>query len=159
MRERSRDGPAFGPDAPDDVFVEVPKKRVSFNPDPETQDELEKRGRADATPYAVSNRDVELEAVQEDLGWRRFFDGFVVLAKVVAEKPDRTIFERALDVADVAREKATTVGNDPDSDICGAASAGIAPVLVDCEGDLSVPPAAVAVLPNLRGLSGLVAGG
>lgn len=63
-------------------------------------------------------------------------------------------------MADVAREKAVMVGNDPDSDIRGASSTGIAPVLVDCEGDLSVPPGAVvAVLPNLRGPYDLVAGG
>jgi FMN phosphatase YigB (HAD superfamily) len=43
--------------------------------------------------------DVELEAVLDDLGWRRFFDALVVSAKVGVEKPDGGIFERALQVA------------------------------------------------------------
>jgi FMN phosphatase YigB (HAD superfamily) len=51
------------------------------------------------------------------------------------------------------------VGNDPVSDVRGAARAGIDAVLVDRRGNVDAPEAAVAVLPDLRGLPALVAGG
>ncbi len=145
-------------DAPDDVLVEVSKRRVSFNPYPESEEVLEELSRANVPLYAVSNWDVELEAVLEELGWRRYFDGLVVSARVGVEKPDRAIFERALKAANVPRERAVMVGNDPDSDIRGAAAAGIAPMLIDREGSLDAGEA-VAVLPDLRRLPALVAGG
>ena len=49
------------------------------------------------------------------------------------------------------------VGNDPVSDVHGAAAAGIAPVLVDRKGGAEAG-SAVAVLPDMRGLPILVAG-
>ena len=108
--------------------------------------------------YAVSNWDVELEAVLDELGWRRFFDALVVSAKVGVEKPDGEIFERALRVAGVERERAVMVGNDLASDVRGATRAGIDAVLVDRRGKVEAPEA-VAVLKDLRGLPALVAGG
>ena len=158
-RENAREtAESLGLAAPDDVLVEVSKRRISFNPYPESEEVLEELGRANVALYAVSNWDVELEAVLEDLGWRRFFDGLVVSAKVGVEKPDGAIFEEALRAAGVARERAVMVGNDPDSDVRGAVDAGIAAVLVDREGRAEAPEA-VAVLPDLRRLPALVAGG
>ena len=61
-------------------------------------------------------------------------------------------------MTNVAREKAVMVGNDPDSDIRGAAGAGSGLALVDRRGDPSVPKA-IAVLLDLRGLPALVGGG
>ncbi len=149
---------ALGLDAPDDVLVEVSRRRISFNPYPESEEVLEELARMGVQLYAVSNWDVELEAVLDDLGWRRFFDALVVSAKVGVEKPDGTIFERALEVAGVGRERAVMVGNDLVSDVWGAARAGIDAVLVDRRGKVEAPEA-VAVLQDLRGLPALVAGG
>jgi len=150
---------ALGLDAPDDVLVEVSRRRISFNPYPESEEVLEELARMGVPLYAVSNWDVELEAVLDDLGWRRFFDDLVVSAKVGVEKPDGTIFERALEVAGVGRERAVMVGNDPVSDVRGAARAGIDAVLVERRGNVETPEGAVAVLRDLRGLPALVAGG
>lgn len=149
----------LGLDAPDEVLVEVSQRRTSFNPYPESGEVLEELARMDVPLYAVSNWDVELEAVLQDLGWRRFFSGLVVSAKVGVEKPDGAIFERALEVAGVGRERAIMVGNDSVSDVRGAAEAGIDAVLVDRRGNAEAAEEAVAVLPDLRGLPALVAGG
>jgi putative hydrolase of the HAD superfamily len=83
---------ALGLDAPDDVLVEVSRRRISFNPYPESKEVLEELGRMGVPLYAVSNWDVELEAVLDDLGWRHFFDALVVSAKLGVEKPDGEIF-------------------------------------------------------------------
>lgn len=149
---------ALGLDAPDDVLVEVSRRRISFNPYPESKEVLEELVRMGVPLYAVSNWDVELEAVLDDLGWRHFFDALVVSAKVGVEKPDGGIFERALQAAGVGRERAVMVGNDPASDVRGATRAGIDAVLVDRRGKVEAPEA-VAVLKDLRGLPALVAGG
>ena len=150
---------ALGLDAPDEVFVAVSLRRISFNPYPESEEVLEELARMGVPLYAVSNWDVELEAVLDDLGWRRFFDDLVVSAKVGVEKPDGGILERALEAAGVGHERAALVDNDPVSDVRGAARAGIDAVLVDRGGNAGAPEVAVAVLPDLRGLPALVAGG
>jgi FMN phosphatase YigB (HAD superfamily) len=49
------------------------------------------------------------------------------------------------------RDRVVHVGNDPVSDIEGAVSSGIDPVLIDREGDLEAPEVS-ATLPDLRGL-------
>lgn len=148
----------LGLDAPDEVLVEVARERISFNPYPESEEVLEELTRMGVPLYAVSNWDVELEEVLEGLGWRRFFDGLVVSAKVGVEKPAGVIFERALEAAGVGRERAVMVGNDPVSDVRGAARVGIDAVLVDRRGNVEVPEEAVAVLADLRGLPDFVAG-
>ena len=107
--------------------------------------------------YALSNWDIALEEVLDGLGWTRFFDGLVVSAIVGAEKPDGAIFEEALRVAGVEPHQAVHVGNDPVSDVRGAAAAGIDAVLVDRRG-LVEAPEATAVLPDLRGVPDLVRG-
>jgi putative hydrolase of the HAD superfamily len=74
---------------------------------------------------------------------------------VGSEKPEKAIFEEALRIADIPRSRVVHVGNDPISDVQGAASTGIDAVLVDREGGL-VAPEAVATLPDLDGLPALV---
>jgi len=146
-------------DAPDEVLVEVSRRRISFNPYPESEEVLEELARIGIALYAVSNWDVELEYVLGDLGWLRFFEDLVVSAKVGVEKPDGGIFERTLEVAGVERNRALMVGNDPASDMRGAAEAGIDAVLLCRRGDTGAPAEAVAVLQDLRGLPALVTGG
>lgn len=157
LENARRTAEALDLDAPDDVLKEVQRRRTSFNPYPESEEALEELRRLGVPLYAVSNWDVELEAVLQSLGWRRFFDGLVVSARVGVEKPAGGIFEEALKTAGVPPERAVMVGNDPVSDVHGAAAAGIAPVLVDRKGDMEAGEA-VAVLSDLRGLPDLVAG-
>ncbi len=148
---------SLGLDAPRDLLVEVSAKRIKFNPYRESERVLEELKRTGVPLYALSNWDISLEGVIGGLGWRRFFDGLVVSAIVGAEKPDRVIFEEALRVAGVEPCRAVHVGNDPVSDVRGAAEAGIDAVLVDRKGGVDVPEA-TAVLTDLRGLPDFVRG-
>jgi putative hydrolase of the HAD superfamily len=142
---------ALGLDVPTDVLVEVADRSISFNPYRESEAVLKELKHMDVPLYALSNWDIALEEVLEDLGWTRFFDGLVVSAIVGAEKPDGAIFEEALRVAGVEPSRAVHVGNDPVSDVRGAARAGIDAVLIDRRGGAKVPEA-TAILPDLRGL-------
>jgi putative hydrolase of the HAD superfamily len=108
-------------------------------------------------PYVVSNWDVLLVEVLKDLGWMRYFDGVIASGVVGVEKPDPRIFEEALRVSGVGRERAIHVGNDPISDIRGAAEVGIDTVLVDRRGNIEAPEATFAI-PDLDSLPGLLEG-
>jgi putative hydrolase of the HAD superfamily len=144
---------ALGLDAPTDVLKEVLERRLIFRPYPESEEVMEELLAIGLPLYVVSNWDVALEGVLENLGWVRYFDGIVASAKVGSEKPERAIFEEALRLAGLAvrRDRVVHVGNDPVSDVEGAISAGIDAVLIDREGDLQGPEA-IVTLPDLRGL-------
>jgi putative hydrolase of the HAD superfamily len=144
---------ALGLDAPTDVLKEVLERRLIFRPYSESEEVMEELLAIGLPLYVVSNWDVALEGVLENLGWVRYFDGIVASAKVGSEKPERAIFEEALRLAGLAerRDRVVHVGNDPVSDVEGAISAGIDAVLIDREGDLESPEA-VVTLPDLRGL-------
>jgi putative hydrolase of the HAD superfamily len=144
---------ALGLDAPTDVLKEVLERRLIFRPYSESEEVMEELLAIGLPLYVVSNWDVALEGVLENLGWVRYFDGIVASAKVGSEKPERAIFEGALRLAGLAerRDRVVHVGNDPVSDVEGAISAGIDAVLIDREGDLESPEA-VVTLPDLRGL-------
>lgn len=157
-RENARSvADSLGLDAPAEVLDEVMERRILYNPYPESEVVMEELIGMGLPLYVVSNWDVALETVLDELGWTRYMGGIVASAKVGSEKPDGTIFEEALRVADVPRNRVVHVGNDPISDIRGAAAAGIDAVLVDREGGIEVPEA-VATLPDLRGLPALVKG-
>ena len=147
----------LGLNAPPDLLVEVADRCTVFNPYPEAEAVLKELKSIGVPLYALSNWDIALEGVLSGLGWTRFFDGLVVSAIVGAEKPDGAIFEEALRLAGVRHERAVHVGNDPVSDVRGAAEAGIDAVLVDRRGGIEAPEATV-VLPDLRGLPGLLRG-
>ena len=144
---------ALGLDAPTDVLEEVLERRLIFRPYPESEEVMEELLAIGLPLYVVSNWDVALEGVLENLGWVRYFDGIVASAKVGSEKPEKAIFEEALRLAGLAerRDRVVHVGNDPVSDVEGAISAGIDAVLIDREGDLEGPKA-IVTLPDLRGL-------
>jgi putative hydrolase of the HAD superfamily len=150
---------ALGLDAPTDILTEVLERRLIFRPYPESEEVMEELVEMGLPLYVVSNWDMALEGVLDDLGWIRYFDGIVASAKVGSEKPDRTIFEEALRRAGLAerRDRVLHVGNDPVSDVEGAVSSGIDAVLIDREGGLEAREA-IATLPDLRGLPAFVRG-
>ena len=150
---------ALGLDAPTDILTEVLERRLIFRPYPESEEVMEELVEMDLPLYVVSNWDVALEGVLDDLGWIRYFDGIVASAKVGSEKPERPIFEEALWRAGLAerRDRVVHVGNDPVSDVRGAISSGIDAVLIDREGGLEAPEA-IATLPDLCGLPAFVRG-
>jgi len=148
---------ALGLDAPTEVLVAAWERRILFKPYPESEEVMGELVEMGLPLYAVSNWDVQLEYVLDYLCWTRYFNGIVASAKVGSEKPEKVIFEEALRVAGVPRERVVHVGNDPLSDIQGATSRGIDAVLVDRRGGLEAPEA-VATLLDLRGLPVFVRG-
>jgi putative hydrolase of the HAD superfamily len=147
----------LGIEAPVEVLTEVAGRRISFNPYPESEAVLRRLREMDARVYAVSNWDIELENLLEELGWSDYFDGVIASAVVGVEKPEGTIFEEALRMGGISRDSVVHVGNDPITDIVGASGAGIDTVLVDRRGAAQTTDATY-VLPDLDGLPGIVEG-
>ena len=75
--------------APTDLLAAVADRRISFNPYPESEAVLRRLREMGVRMYVVSNWDLGLAGVLEDLGWMRYFDGLVVSAVSGVEKPDR----------------------------------------------------------------------
>jgi putative hydrolase of the HAD superfamily len=147
----------IGIEAPVEVLTEVAGRRISFNPYPESDAVLRRLREMGTRIFAVSNWDIELENLLEDLGWGGYFDGVIASAVIGIEKPEGGIFEEALRVGGISRDRVVHVGNDPFADVTGASDAGIDAVLVDRGGALEAPEATF-VLPDLDGLPRIVEG-
>jgi putative hydrolase of the HAD superfamily len=147
----------IGVEAPVEVLADVARRRISFQPYPESEEVLGRLKKMGAKVYAVSNWDIELVKVLDDLGWSGYFDGVVASAVVGVEKPEGEIFEEALRVGNVSRDRVVHVGNDPLTDVEGASRAGIDSVLVDRKGRVKSPQATF-VLPDLNGLPAIIEG-
>jgi putative hydrolase of the HAD superfamily len=143
--------------APTDLLARVAERRISFNPYPESEAVLRRLRETGVGMYVVSNWDLGLVEVLEDLDWMRYFDGIVVSAAFGVEKPDPRLFEEALEASGVGRDRVVHVGNDPITDMRGAAEAGIDTVLVDRKGNITAPEATF-VIPDLSELPDLVRG-
>jgi putative hydrolase of the HAD superfamily len=141
----------LGIEAPSDVLMRVADCRISFNPYPESEPVLRALRGMGRKLYVVSNWDIRLVRVLDDLGWTPFFEGIVVSAILGVEKPAPDIFEEALRLAGVDPEKALHVGNDPVTDVRGAREAGIDTVFVAREREFE-DPGATFVIPDLTGL-------
>lgn len=135
----------LGIQAPVEVLTGVAQRRTSFNPYIESEAVLRRLRETGVGMYVVSNWDLELAGVLEVLDWMRYFDGVVVSGVSGVEKPDARLFEEALEASGVSRDRAVHVGNDPLTDIRGAAEAGIDTVLVDRKGDIEAPEATFVV--------------
>ena len=73
----------------------------------------------------ISNFDGRLRMILEQLGISRYFDPICISSEVGADKPAPFIFQRALELANVAPDEALHVGDDPKGDWDGAAAAGL----------------------------------
>src|SRR3954470_4163960 len=83
---------------------------------------------------AVSNWDCSLPTVLERCGLGELLDGAVSSAVAGARKPDRAIFEPALELAGCGPDEALHVGDTPEEDIEGARAAGIRSLLIARDG-------------------------
>jgi HAD superfamily hydrolase (TIGR01549 family) len=79
----------------------------------------------------VSNWDHDLVDRCRELGLVDHFDAIVGSATVRCEKPDPSIFDRALDRLGVSHGEAWHVGDLYLADVLGARAAGITPILLD----------------------------
>jgi putative hydrolase of the HAD superfamily len=83
------------------------------------------------TLVCVSNWDISLHDVLRRTGLADALDGVLTSAEAGASKPDRAIFDAALDLAGCRPEEALHVGDDEDEDVGGARAAGIPSLLID----------------------------
>ena len=147
----------LGIEAPVEVLTAVAERRISFNPYPESEHVMRRLRAAGLPLYAVSNWDIQLAKVLDDLGWTGFFEGVVASAVLGVEKPERAIFEEALRLSGASRERVVHVGNDPLTDVRGALGAGLDTVFVDRRG-VAHAQGATYVTPDLNGLPEIVRG-
>lgn len=101
----------------------------------------------------VSNWDVSLADVLDDLGVARLLDFTLTSAQVGAAKPDPAIFLHALEKLEVPASDAVHVGDSPALDLVGAEAAGIEAILIH-RGDHALPetvadPATIGSLSDL----------
>ena len=82
------------------------------------------------TVGAITNGNADVHRI----GIGRHFDFVVTPAEAGAAKPDRAIFECALDAAGAPPETVVHVGDDPARDVAGAAAMGIRTVWMNPEG-------------------------
>jgi putative hydrolase of the HAD superfamily len=79
----------------------------------------------------ISNWDERLPELLDSMGLTEEFDPIVVSCLVGYEKPDRRIFEHALELTGVPAERCLMVGDDPVADVEGATAVGMDVVRID----------------------------
>ena len=98
----------------------------------------------------ISNIGRDLELLVMEMGLRDRMDVWVGIADAGGEgKPHAPIFQAAMDGAGVGPHEALHVGDQYDSDVVGATSAGMHALLLDRSG-LATPPMVCAVVRSLR---------
>lgn len=110
-----------------DVFSKV----ESWVPYPDTVPALEAVRRRGFTTGMVSNASELARRVLRNLDMEKHFDFVVISDEVGVRKPDRRIFDIALDKARTAPSRTLFLGDKPATDIAGATRAGLTGVLVD----------------------------
>jgi putative hydrolase of the HAD superfamily len=108
---------------------------------------------AGARVVVVSNWDVSLREVLEQLGLAPLLHAVVTSAATGAPKPAPDIFRHALALAAVAAEDAVHVGDSVEEDVRGAAACGIRPLLLRRDG--ATAPVKAGEVPTITGLAQL----
>ena len=87
----------------------------------------------------ASNWDCSLGDVLREARLRGLVDGVVTSAEVGAAKPDRRLFDAALELAGCDPADAVYVGDSPENDIAGAAAVGMRAILLERHGPQGGP--------------------
>lgn len=96
----------------------------------EVADELTSLRAQGVTLIAVSNAATDMPAFLEHLGIAQHLDAVLVSASEGRRKPDRRMFERALERAGVAPHEALHVGDMGLEDVLGARNVGVTAALI-----------------------------
>ncbi|MEE8582225.1 MAG: HAD-IA family hydrolase, partial [Myxococcota bacterium] len=99
----------------------------------------------------VSNFDQRLPKILEALGILDLFYAVTIPATSRAQKPDRRIFEAALEDVGATREEALYVGDDPHFDLEAARAAGLLALDVTTLPSLAALPLHVDALGGVGG--------
>ena len=165
LRERCAEAmrpelPAPAADLPGAELTAALLDALVFSPHPDAAPALHALRAAGCRLVVVSNWDWSLHERLADTGMAPLVDAAVASAELGVAKPARAIFEHALGLAGVPRERAWHVGDSLGEDVEGAHAAGIRPVLLTRAGlaPRAGLPATAAVVRSLAELPGLVAG-
>lgn len=133
--------------------------RAAWHVFPDAHPALVALGRAGFRRAVISNWVWVLPELLHDLELAHHFEVIVTSARVGYVKPQRQIFERALELTGARPEDCLHVGDNPTADVAGASALGIRPVLIDRAGqfprglpdrpDVPVIPDLLALLPLL----------
>jgi putative hydrolase of the HAD superfamily len=126
---------------------------LEFRPYPDASGALAALRDAGHTLVVVSNWDCSLPDWLGPTGLLELVAAVVTSAEAGAAKPDGAMFERALELADVAPGDAVHVGDSIENDVAGAEAAGIRAILVQRDGE---PPAGVEAVRHLGELPALL---
>jgi putative hydrolase of the HAD superfamily len=137
-----------------EALTETLLEAIRFEPFPDAAPALRELRAAGVRLVAASNWDVSLHEQLARTGLDELLDGALSSAEVGSAKPDPEILLRALALAGAEPADAWHVGDDVEADVGAARAAGVAPVLLDRDGDLAAPPgvrriASLAELPAL----------
>jgi putative hydrolase of the HAD superfamily len=146
--------PALGVDAPTGVLTDALLAALRFHAYPDAAPALEALRARGVRRVVVSNWDHSLHERLEETGLAPLVDGAVASAEVGAAKPQRAIFDHALELAGVDAGAALHAGDSPEADAVGALDAGLRAVLVARDGAAAALPgvpviASLAELPEL----------
>jgi putative hydrolase of the HAD superfamily len=117
-----------------EISVDELVEAIRFSTYPDVAPALSELRNRGLTLVAVSNWDCSLPRVLERFDLDGLLDGTVTSAGAGARKPDRAIFEAALELAGCEPDEALHVGDTPEEDVDGARAAGIRPLLIDRDG-------------------------
>jgi putative hydrolase of the HAD superfamily len=126
----------------EDEVEAIAEWRRAYNPpaglwskaDPEAEAALGRVKRAGLVVGVISNSNGSVRSILEATGLARYLDFILDSSVVGVEKPDRRIFELALQEAGVAPSEAIYVGDLYSVDVLGARAAGIDAILLDPRG-------------------------
>jgi len=109
----------------------------------EVEDVLSSISRMGLVLGVVSNYNCLLEPSLRDLGVDGYFDFILASDLIGSGKPDRLIFDMAVDESGVDREACLHVGDSPGADWEGARGAGLRALLLDRSGSLGTTESTV----------------
>ena len=132
LRRRSAEAmrPALGTDADGEALTEALLAALRFRAYPDAAPALLTLRSRGLVVVVVSNWDHSLHERLAETGLAALVDAAVASAEVGHAKPERAIFEHALELAGAEPAEALHAGDSPDEDVGGALAAGLRAVLV-----------------------------
>lgn len=91
----------------------------------------------------VSNRETPFQDYLQELGLAEYFQFSLAAGEVQSWKPDKAIFEHALQRVGVQAHETLYIGDNYYADVIGARNAGIHPILIDVDGIFEAPDCSV----------------
>ncbi|MGI8633259.1 MAG: HAD family hydrolase [Solirubrobacterales bacterium] len=131
---RQRSAEVLSAELGHEVDAETLMRAIRFDAYPDAAPALQTLRARGLALLAVSNWDISLAGVLDEVGLLAGLDGVVTSAAARARKPDPAIFRTALHEAGVRAAEALHVGDSAEEDVAGARAAGIRPLLIDREG-------------------------